>query len=113
MKGAVKVMLSYDYCHFEVALSSDVDMTTDQIDEMRKEAMRLVDKAVHQYKVAKRNIDYSKYNTSLRKKLEQDVKIIKENFPKSEWTEAQKATVKSLEDFKYYDYQDDWMDNEY
>ena len=107
-KGSVKVMLSYDYCHFEVALASDDEMTLEQIDEMRKDAMRLADKAVFQYKVAKANVQYSKYNTSHRKNLEKQVQIIKENFPKSEWTEEQKATVKALKDFKYWDYQDDW-----
>lgn len=104
-KGSVKVMLSYNYCHFEVALSSDEEMTLTEIDDMRKDAMRLADKAVHQYKVAKNNLEYS---TSRRDELERKVKIIIENYPKSEWTPEQKALVKSLEDFRYYDYQDDW-----
>ena len=107
-KGSVKIMLSYDYCHFEIVLSSDEEMTLEQIDEMRKDAQRLADKAVYQYKVAKANWKYSKYNSEYRKELEQKVKIIKENYPKSEWTEEQKAIVKSLEDFEYYDYQDNW-----
>ncbi len=113
MKGSVKIMRSYDYCHFEVILSSDEDMTSGQIDEMRKEAQRMVDKSVHQYRVAKTNVQYTKYNSSCRKRLEHDVKVIKENFPKSEWTEEQKAIVRALEDFQYYDYQDDWENQEY
>ena len=45
-----------------------------------------------------------------KSQLEKEVRIIQENFPKSEWTNTQKATIKALEDFKYYDYQDDWED---
>jgi hypothetical protein len=112
MKASVKIMRSYDYNHFEICLSSDEDMTLQQVDDMRKEAMRLTDKAVYQYQLAKDNIQYSKYNNFLRKDLEKKVKIIKENFPKSEWTEEQKATVKALDDFEYWDYQDDWGSGE-
>lgn len=112
MKGSVKVMLSYNYCHFEVALSSDQEMNVAQIDDMRKEAMRLADKAIHQYQQAKDNTKYSKYNTSERLRLEREVKIIQENYPMSEWTPEQKAKIKCLEDFRYYDYQDDWEQGE-
>ena len=112
MKGSVKIMLSYDYNHFEVALSSDDEMTSEQIDEMRKEAQRLVDKAVHQYRVAKKNWHYSKYNSSYRSELEKSAQIIRENYPMSEWTEGQKATIKALEDFEWYDYQDDWYQDD-
>lgn len=51
-KASVKVMLSYDYCHFEICLSSDNDMTLDQVDNLRKDAQRLADKSVSQYKKA-------------------------------------------------------------
>jgi len=113
MQGFVRIMLSYDYCHFEIALPINEEMDINQIDEKRKEAQRLADKAVHQYRVAKKNIQYSKYGTTYRNDLEQQVKIIKENYPKSEWTPEQKAKVKTLKDFEYYDYQDDWFDQEY
>ena len=107
MKGSVKIMLSYDYCHFEVCLSSDEDTPLSQIDDMRKECQRLADKAVHQYKIAKREVEKMIYGGE-KQRLEKEAKIVRENFPKSEWTEAQKATVKAWEDFQYYDYQDDW-----
>lgn len=111
MSGAsVKIMLSYDYCHFEICLSTDEEVTLERVDNLRKEAQRLADKAVNQYQIAKRNLNYSPYNSTYRKKLERDVQIIKENYPKSEWTEEQKAKVKALKDFRYYDYQDDWGD---
>ena len=111
-KGSVKIMLSYDYCHFEVALASDEDMTLEQIDSMRKDAQRLADKAVHQYKLSRDNLRFSPYNGEYRKELERKAKIIKENFPKSEWTPEQKAAIKAFEDFEYYDYQDEWSDPE-
>jgi histidinol phosphatase-like enzyme len=104
-KASVKVMNSYDYCHFEICLGSDEDMSLDQINGMRKDAQRLVDKAVEQYKIAKNRIPYQGGQHS---DLEKQVKIINENFPKSEWTPQQKATVKAYDDFRFYDYQDDW-----
>lgn len=38
MSATVRVMRSYDYCHFEIVLGSNEDMTTDQVNDMRKEA---------------------------------------------------------------------------
>lgn len=52
--ASVKVMRSHDYCHFEVSLGYDAPATLEQIDALRKEAARLADKAVEQYKIAKR-----------------------------------------------------------
>lgn len=52
-KASVKIMRSYDYCHFEVCLGTDEDMSLVNIDIMRKNAARLVDKAVTQYMKAK------------------------------------------------------------
>lgn len=54
MGASVKVMLSHDYCHFEVSKSTDQEATNEQIDAMRKDCMRLADKAIEQYKIAKR-----------------------------------------------------------
>jgi hypothetical protein len=53
MKASVRVMLSHDYNHFEVALSSDEEMHAGEVNELRKTAQRLADEAVRQYKVAK------------------------------------------------------------
>ena len=111
--ASVKIMRSHDYCHFEVNLGVDEPITIAQIDEIRKEANRLVDKAVLQYKVAREDeenrITYG-FNIEV---LRQEVQAIKENFPKVEWTPEQKAKVKVLEDREYrlsrqYDYEDDW-----
>jgi len=116
--ASVKVMRSYDYCHFEVALSIDDGhaISAEDVDEMRKEAMRLVDKSVEQYKVAKKVAADSDTSTEYLKYYDQRVKAIKENYPKSEWTEEQKAAVKAWEDHTFlaglrYNYEDDWDTN--
>jgi hypothetical protein len=112
-KGSVKIMLSYDYCHFEIALASDEEMTLKQIDEMRKDAQRLADKAVKQYQTAKSDISRRYYLKGEAGRLELKVNAIKENYPKSEWTPDQKSAVKTFEDIQFrlskqYDYDDDW-----
>jgi hypothetical protein len=112
-KGGVSIMRSYDYSHFEVHLATDEDMSLEEIDDMRKEAMRLVDKAVKQYQTARhrerKRDEGESYNY---KELERRVKIITENYPQSEWTPEQLASVKVLHDLNYalehdYDYEDE------
>lgn len=53
--ASVKVMLSYDYSHFEASmtLENDNGLSTQEIDTARKDCQRLADKAVGQYKTAK------------------------------------------------------------
>jgi len=53
--ASVKVMLSYDYSHFEASMSLENDngLTLKEIDSARKDCQRLADKAVSQYKTAK------------------------------------------------------------
>ena len=53
MGASVKIMLSYDYCHFEISKSTDEIVSDKEINEMRKDVQRLADEAVRQYKVAK------------------------------------------------------------
>ena len=110
--ASVKVMRSYDYCHFEVCLGVADNSTIDEVNEMRKEAMRLADQAVEQYKTA-RKAESFKLNLEedfrvLRKKAD----VILENIPKSEWTPEQQAVVKKAEDHLFhsfnYDYEDDF-----
>ncbi|MFA5186750.1 MAG: hypothetical protein WC551_09760 [Patescibacteria group bacterium] len=112
-KCSVKVMRSYDYCHFEVCLGSDENLTLQQIDDLRKDAARLADKAVRQYKIAKGRAFEDARHSATRLELEFIVRAIKENIPKSEWSPEDKATVKALDDWNYepYDYQDDWTDS--
>ncbi len=111
MQGSVEVMLSYDYCHFEITLGNDKEMTLKEVNEMRKSAQRLADEAVRQYKVAK---DFENKRAMIareRARLEREVAAVK-NIPKREWTAEQRAKVKSLEDRQYweqyaYDYEDE------
>lgn len=53
--ASVKVMLSYDYCHFEssMTLENEIGLTNKEIDEARKECQRLAYKAAGQYRTAK------------------------------------------------------------
>lgn len=107
-EASVKVMRSYDYNHFEVRLSATGIETTDEVDELRKQAARLADRAVAQYKIMK-----TKSTAYMDVGLQQKAQAIMENYPMSEWTPEQKAIVKRAEDNAYwaqndYNYQDDW-----
>lgn len=116
-QATVKVMLSYDYCHFEVSKTiepsgvdqDNIDITNKDIDDARKDCQRLADKAVGQYKTAKGEaIKQTGTNVEL-KQLELEVAGIK-LIPEENRTVLQKAKVKALEDYKFqtrYDYDDD------
>ena len=110
----IKVMNSYDFGHFEITLGLSGEVTTEMVDNARKDAQRLVEKAIHQYKQAKkfhndcegvgRRIDYIRHQIESFKDV-----------PESEHTPEQKALFKELNDHLYfssreYDYQDDWDD---
>lgn len=109
-KGSVKIMLSHDYNHFEICLSSDNEMNLKQVNELRKSAQRLADEAVRQYKVAKEraehNLGYDK--EQFIKKID-DIKNIAVNLRSIESV----AMLKHYEDtewqkqFDPYDYDDD------
>ncbi len=98
--ASVKVMRSYDYCHFEVVLSADIypvlpyEGALEQIDDLRKEAARLADKAVHQYKQAKAWREDLWSREDAKRRAEIAMKIVRE-VPESEWTPEQKATDKA------------------
>lgn len=53
--ASVKVMLSYDYSHFEASMSLENDngLSIEDIDKARKDCQRLTNKAVGQYKTSK------------------------------------------------------------
>ena len=109
-KGSVKIMLSYDYNHFEICLSSDNEMGIGQVNELRKDAQRLADEAVRQYKVAKERAAHN-----LRYDKEQflnKIEVIK-NTPANLRSIESVAMLKHYEDtewqkqFETYDYDDD------
>lgn len=53
--ASVKVMQSYNYCHFEAAMSLENDngIQVKEIDEARKTCLRLTNKAIGQYQQGK------------------------------------------------------------
>lgn len=112
--GSVKILLSYDYCNFEINIGSSTPVDLNQIDEMRKNAQRLADKAVKQY-IKKKEIENEKIkhemDAGMDAGIEREIKIIKENFPQSEWTPEQKAKIKIYDEYIFwknreYDYED-------
>lgn len=114
--ASVKVMRSYDYCHFEISLTSSIfDGETPlakQVDDLRKEAARLADKAIEQYKIAKQWASRSLHETNEKhKRLSELSERIMET-PEEERTPEEKAIIKACADDAYamrrYDYQDDW-----
>jgi hypothetical protein len=112
METSVKIMLSYDYCHFEVSLSADLIGDLKQANDLRKECQRLADEAVRQYKKSKELAQKRIQRLNERDSLEREVNVIKGNIPKNEWSAEQKAKSKALEDEEYwsqfnYAYEDD------
>ena len=110
---SVRVLKSFDYCHFEVTLGlqeNGVIYPLSRADDLRKEAARLADKAVEQYKLKKRSIgkleeaEYIIENTR-----EEAAAIIA--IAETDRTPEQQATLKAFKDAVYevehsYDYED-------
>jgi hypothetical protein len=118
MGASVKVMLSFDYCHFEVSKSSDTDLTNDEIDTMRKDCMRLADKAIAQYKVAKDQQYVRSAREEEKKEMEREIARIGRK-SENDRTVGELAKIKAFNDRNWdeyisakYDYQDDWQNEE-
>ena len=124
--ASVKVMRSFDYCHFEVCLSStapqeiiesgsSASITPQEVDELRKTAARLADKAVAQYRVAKVNAQRLLNEKCQRNFIDSQMKCI-EGTPEVDRTVNEQATLKAYKDVLWeanraYDYEDDWEDD--
>jgi hypothetical protein len=116
--ASVKVMRSHDYCHFEVNLAGNLDCPPDspewfqEVDNMRKNAARLADKAVEQYKVAKAAHQSEESSLGAMHYAAEQA----EKTPEAERTPEEKAAIKALADARFaqrhYDYQDDWDDQD-
>ena len=113
MKGSVKIMLSYDYSHFEIVLSTDEDLDVAGVNALRKTAQRLADEAVRQYKRAKEEAALRQDAALNRAEFLRDIDRIKSKDPQDR-TIAQAARLKSYEDGEWeaqfqhdYDYDDD------
>jgi hypothetical protein len=115
MGASVKIMLSYDYCHFEVCKSTDENISDEQINEMRKDVQRLADEAVRQYKIAKK---HAAKIQGIKNEEESHLLRMKRvySIPEDQRSPEQKAYLKQAEDtefsnqFKYreYNYEDDF-----
>jgi len=106
----VRVMLSYDYNHFEIALSAD-DYPDLSPNCLRKTAQRLCDEAVRQYIIAKEKCGQRLRLHMERQRIEQEAEEIRK-IPADERDARQKATLKSLEDTVYWEQHDyDYEDN--
>jgi hypothetical protein len=100
--GQVRVMRSYDYCHFEVALDYPEDASLDAVNERRKEAALLVDEAVRQYKIAKKaEADREWHQRDAETSLKR-IEAIKEK-PQSEWNVEEAALMRAYADKSFWD----------
>jgi len=113
MKGSVKIMLSYDYSHFEVALSTDEEMDAKGVNDLRKTAQRLADEAVRQYKRAKEAAANRTQGKQEKEYFLQAIERIKKT-PEQDRTVRDLATLKQYQDENWqahfeddYDYEDD------
>jgi hypothetical protein len=118
MGASVKVMLSYDYCHFEISKSTDEDISNNAIDELRKDCMRLADKAIEQYKIAKAGADIRLNRKCDYDKAMRDVERINAK-AEADRTVGEIATVKAFNDKNWkeyisqqYNYEDDFEWND-
>ena len=118
MSVSVKVMLSHDYCHFEISKSSDQDLSNEEINEMRKDCMRLCDKAISQYKIAKNQAARRETGEFEMQNFEAQIKkaMAKED---GDRTINEVAMIKQYKDenwrkkFIYnYDYEDDYREED-
>ena len=113
--ASVKVMRSYDYCHFEVSLSSSTANTPEAVDELRKTAAKLADKAVEQYTIAKRNAELDMQDANHIANMRYNVNHLL-NTPEADRTPEDKAAIKAFEDMEHYKrtryhYEDDWLED--
>ena len=105
--ATVRVMRSFDYCHFEVSLTSSSATTPQGVDELRKAAQRLADKAVAQFATAREA-------AAEKEKMESAFALERAtNTPENERTPEQMAIIKYHADAAFasqfdYDYDDEW-----
>jgi hypothetical protein len=109
--ASVKVMLSYNYNHFEASLNveNDEGLSMTDVDNARKECQRLCDKAVIQYQKSKNHEANRARNAMEKRALEKEVSEIRAR-EQSTWSITDKAKVKALEDHNWelkWDYGDD------
>ncbi len=105
MQASVKVMRSFDYCHFEMALSAEV-ASIDEANGLRKQAAVLVDEAVRQYKIAKAKESKREWAERQTREALVEMDAIKAK-PRNEWTVRESAVMRSYEDQSFWKNYDD------
>lgn len=100
MQASVKVMRSFDYCHFEVALSTECG-GIDEVNDLRKEAAILVDEAVRQYKIAKAKESNRELSERQTRYAISEMDTIKQK-PRNAWTVREAAIMRSYEDQSFW-----------
>lgn len=114
--ASVKVMLSYDYSHFEASMSLENDngLTVKEIDAARKDCQRLADKAVSQYKTAKQSAALRQDGIYKMQNFETECKKIQAK-TEHDRTLKEIAMLKQYENEKWqeqFDYDYDYDDDE-
>lgn len=118
--ASVKVMLSYDYSHFEASLTLENDngLNTQEVNEARKSCQRLCDNAVAQYRKAKESASRRVDGEFRMRNFEDECKRI-EKKDEHDRTMKEIAMLKQYKDENWqaqfderYDYDDD-RDKEY
>jgi len=100
MQASVKVMRSFDYCHFEMALSAEV-ASIDEANGLRKQAAVLVDEAVRQYKIAKAKESKREWAERQTREALVEMDAIKAK-PRNEWKVREAAVMRSYEDQSFW-----------
>lgn len=116
--ASVRVMRSHDYCHFEIVLGVSAtycEYDMDAVDNLRKQAARLADKAVEQYKIKKASLQDGEDDEDTIAHYREDAERI-EAKPEADRSPDEKALLKGVKDALFraqrgeYDYQDQWDD---
>jgi hypothetical protein len=98
---SVRIMLSYDYNHFEVSLGVPDDAPLEEVNEVRKSCQRLCDEAVRQFKVAK---EMAAKRTDGQYAIEDFKAAVRKIIEKPE----EDRTIKEIAMLKQYEY-DEWQ----
>lgn len=113
--ASVKVMQSYNYCHFEacMTLESDKGLTVQEIDEARKTCQRLTNKAIGQYQQGKQ-VAANRNDAGIKiRAFKQEIEFIQKKDP-NDRTMREIGMLKQFEQENWeaqfednYDYDDD------
>jgi hypothetical protein len=113
--ASVRILRSFDYCHFEITLGlleANAPIGLDEVDGLRKEAARLADKAVEQYKVKKNDLEQHEEDETMVNDFAEEAAAI-EKKPETDRTPDEQASLKQFKDAQFrlsrqYDYEDNW-----